>query len=383
MFDGNAGITFNPIKTGATPTIITGETNSPEGCASISDSEGNLLFYTNGETVFTKNNTVMLNGTGLSSSGTSTQSSIIVPQPETQKYYVFTTDYNNNPNGFEYSIVNMELEDGEGSVETKNVKLIASSMTEKVTACSHSTEDAYWVITHTSGDSKYYSYKLSNTSLSGPVISDTGSTHNTARGYMKTSIDGSKIVSLLYDEDKIDVGDFNAEDGTISNILTLTGVTYDVGPYGLEFSSDSSKFYVSDGAGEKLYQFDLTYDNARDMVINMIELPSISGASLGALQMGADEKIYIPETKIGQPVPEAESFPEDLIFDEAIKSGEIEKKKDFLKEIEKKKEAYKEKLKDLEDDAEIEKVKSYINRIDALKEKIEKNIDELNNNNKT
>lgn len=296
LFDGNAGITFNPIKTGATPTIITGETNSPEGCASISDSEGNLLFYTNGETVFTKNNTVMLNGTGLSSSGTSTQSSIIVPQPETQKYYVFTTDYNNNPNGFEYSIVNMELEDGEGSVETKNVKLIASSMTEKVTACSHSTEDAYWVITHTSGDSKYYSYKLSNTSLSGPVISDTGSTHNTARGYMKTSIDGSKIVSLLYDEDKIDVGDFNAEDGTISNILTLTGVTYDVGPYGLEFSSDSSKFYVSDGAGEKLYQFDLTYDNARDMVINMIELPSISGASLGALQMGADEKIYIADS---------------------------------------------------------------------------------------
>ena len=295
LFADNAGITFNPIKTGATPTIMTGETNSPEGCASISDSEGNLLFYTNGESVFTKNNTVMINGTGLSSSGTSTQSSIIVPKPNSDKYYIFTTDYNNSPNGFEYSIVNMDLQDGDGEVETKNIKLIVDSMTEKVTACSHSSEDAYWVITHTSGDSRYYSYKLNGLNLSGPIISDTGSTHNTARGYMKTSINGEKIISLLYDEDIIDIGDFNAEDGSISNIITLTGITYDIGPYGLEFSSDSSKFYVSDGAGENIYQFDLTYDNARDMEINMITLPSITGASLGALQMGADEKIYVAD----------------------------------------------------------------------------------------
>ncbi len=295
LFADNAGITFNPIKTGATPTIITGETNSPEGCASISDRDGKLLFYTNGETVFTKNNTIMVNGTGLSSSGTSTQSSIIVPRPNSDKYYIFTTDYNNSPNGFEYSIVNMVSQDGEGEVETKNIKLIANSMTEKVTACSHSSEDAYWIITHTSGDSRYYSYKLNGTTLSGPIISDTGSTHNTARGYMKTSIDGEKIISLLYDEDIIDIGDFNREDGTITNIITLSGITYDVGPYGLEYSSDSTKFYVSDGAGEKIYQFDLTYDNARDMEINMITLPKISGSSLGALQMGADEKIYIAD----------------------------------------------------------------------------------------
>jgi len=295
LFAAHAGINFNPIKTGATPTIMTGNTNSQEGCATISDSEGELLFYTNGETIFTKYNEVMMNGTGLSSSGTSTQSSIIVPRPDTNKYYVFTTDFNGSPNGFEYSIVNMDLQGGEGEVETKNIKLINDPVSEKVTACNHLTEDAYWIITHTSGDSSYYAYKLNSTIISGPIISNVGSIHNTARGYMKTSPNGEKIISLLYDEDIIDVGDFDAATGGVSNILTLTGLTYDVGPYGLEFSSDSSKFYVSEGAGEKIYQFDLSYTTASDIVENVIELPTISGASLGALQMGADEKIYVAD----------------------------------------------------------------------------------------
>lgn len=36
-----------------------------EACASISDSAGNLLFYTNGEKVWNKNHEVMPNGEGL------------------------------------------------------------------------------------------------------------------------------------------------------------------------------------------------------------------------------------------------------------------------------------------------------------------------------
>ena len=295
MFGNNAGINFNPIKTGATPTIFSGAMQTQEGCATISNSEGELLFYTNGETIYTSGHTVMMNGTGLSSSGTSTQSALIVPQPDSNKYYVFTTDFNGSPNGFEYSIVNMELDDGNGEVETKNIKLINSAVSEKVTGCNHGSEDAYWVVTHTSGDSRYYSYKLNSAGLSGPIISDTGSTHNTARGYMKTSPNGEKIISALYDEDIIDIGDFNDETGRVSNVMTLSGITYDVGPYGLEFSSDSSKFYISDGAGEKLYQFDLSYSTVEEIRDNMIELPSITGASLGALQMGPDEKIYIAE----------------------------------------------------------------------------------------
>jgi len=162
LFGNNAGITFNPIQSGATPTPLSGSMISQEGAASISNQNGKLLFYTNGETVYTSGNTIMVNGTGLSSSGTSTQSSIIIPQPDSNKYYIFTTDYNGSPNGFEYSIVDMSLQGGSGQVGAKNIKLINGPVSEKVTACNHSNCDDFWVITHTSGDSSYYTYKLSS-----------------------------------------------------------------------------------------------------------------------------------------------------------------------------------------------------------------------------
>jgi hypothetical protein len=295
FFGKNSGISFNPIQSGGTPVILSGAMESQEGVASISNREGQLLFYTNGETVYTSGNTIMTNGIGLSSSGTSTQSVVIVPKPESNKYYLFTTDYNGSPNGFEYSIVNMELQNGDGEVETKNIKLINSPLTEKVTACSNTSEDSYWIITHTSGDTSYYTYKLSSTGLSGPIITNIGSTHNTARGYMKTSPDCSKLISLIYDEDIIDIFDFDSTGGTLSNFISLTGMTFDVGPYGLEFSSDSSKFYVSEGAGEKVYQFDLSYTSSTEMVDNVIEVGNISGASFGALQLAPDERIYLAD----------------------------------------------------------------------------------------
>jgi hypothetical protein len=296
MFGTNAGISFDLIQSGGTPTPLSGAMESQEGVSSISNQEGQLLFYTNGDTVYNSGNTVMSNGTGLSSSGTSTQSSIIIPKPDSNKYYIFTTDFNGNPNGFEYSIVNMDLQGGLGEIEAKNIKLINTPLTEKVTACSHSTEDAYWVITHTSGDTSYYSYKVNSAGLSGPIITNIGHTHNTARGYMKTSPDCTKLISTLYDEDIIDVFDFDASGGTLSNFTSITGKTFDVGPYGLEFSSDSSKFYISEGAGEKVYQYNLSYSAGTDILDNEIEVVNISGSSLGALQMGPDEKIYIADS---------------------------------------------------------------------------------------
>ena len=78
-------------------------------------------------------------------------------------------------------------------------------------------------------------------------------------------------------------------------MFTLTGFTFDVGPYGLEFSSDSSKFYVSEGAGDKVYQFDLSYTSSTEIIDNVIEVANINGSSFGSLQMAPDERIYLAD----------------------------------------------------------------------------------------
>tara|TARA_R100000697_G_scaffold94921_3_gene106829 strand:+ start:698 stop:3598 length:2901 start_codon:yes stop_codon:yes gene_type:complete len=296
FFGDNVRINFNPTRSGGTEVILSGSLISQEGCASISDSNGEILFYTNGENVYDKNGGIMLNGDGLESSGTSTQSSIIVPLPtNNNQYYLFTTDFNGNPNGFEYSIVDMNLNDGLGAVTTKNIKLIKSPLTEKVTATLDNDNQNYWVVTHTSGDTNFYSYKLTPSGLQSPVVTSIGTINDTARGYMKISPDGSKLISLLYDQQIIDIFDFNNTEGRPSNHLIISGVTYDNGPYGLEFSSDSSKFYVSDGASDTITQYNLSYTSTTEIINNSITLPTISGASLGALQMGPDENIYIAD----------------------------------------------------------------------------------------
>ena len=74
-FGNQAGLDFMTSP----PTILTnGVINTVEGCATISDAAGNLLFYTDGITVYNKNHVVMANGTGLNGNSSSTQSAIII-----------------------------------------------------------------------------------------------------------------------------------------------------------------------------------------------------------------------------------------------------------------------------------------------------------------
>lgn len=93
-------------------------------------------------------------------------------------------------------------------------------------------------------------------------------------------------------------------------------------------------------------------------------------------QRRVDEKVFISKQVVKETEPIEKKSPEDLIFDEAIKSEKLETKKDYLKEIDKKQEDLKEKLKDLKDEKEVEKIKSTIKRNDEIKERIENIIKE-------
>ena len=114
-FGENAGIKFHPD--GSVTALLDGQLNTKEGCATISDSNGNLLFYTDGSKIWNKNHQLMLNGTGLLGHWSSTQVATIVPLPgSTHLFYVFTLDFETNSNGFRYSIVDLDLDGGLGGV---------------------------------------------------------------------------------------------------------------------------------------------------------------------------------------------------------------------------------------------------------------------------
>jgi len=150
-FGENAGVNFN---TGIPLSLTDGALNTWEGCASICNQEGELLFYTDGQTVYNRNHQIMPNGTGLLGDYSASQSSIIIPKPDLSPnnniYYIFTVDrwQDDFVNGLRYSIVDMTLDGGLGDITSDKNILLHDKVAEKITAIHHSNNQDVWILTH-------------------------------------------------------------------------------------------------------------------------------------------------------------------------------------------------------------------------------------------
>jgi hypothetical protein len=208
-FGFNAGLDFmtNP------PTALTnGAMSTSEGCATISDSAGNLLFYTNGVTVFNKLHAVMQNGTGLGGNISSSQSAIIEKKPGSNSlYYIFTQSGSNNPAiGTAYSIVDLSMAAGMGSVTVK-IATLATPTSEKLTSTKHCNGSDTWVIVHGDNSAVFMSFLLTSSGVNTvPVLSTLGSVQDLLDiGCMKISPNGRKLGLALNYLDKFEVFDFD------------------------------------------------------------------------------------------------------------------------------------------------------------------------------
>lgn len=83
-FGINSGLKFTE---NSSEPVFDGRLQTTEGRATISDSEGNLLFYTDGIYVYNRNHQLMPNGIVLKGNPSSTQSGIIVPYPNRSDLY--------------------------------------------------------------------------------------------------------------------------------------------------------------------------------------------------------------------------------------------------------------------------------------------------------
>ena len=295
-FGANAGIDFN----GASPLPLTnGYLNTFEGCASICDSSGALLFYTDGISVWNRNHSLMPNGKGLMGDPSSTQSAIIVKKPGSfSLYYIFTVDDIGGPNGLRYSIVDMKLENGLGNIDSSKNILILTPTCEKITAVTHQNGFDFWIITHHFGSNKYYSYLLSSKGLdiTNPVISTVGSTIsisqvNNALGCIKASQSGNRIAAANYGLGTLEVFDFNKSTGKLTNPMVFSDF-YHNRPYGVEFSPNNNVLYLSNYSSGYIYQFNLAAGSYS--LINSSRQTIYAGANIvGSLQLAPDNRIYV------------------------------------------------------------------------------------------
>jgi hypothetical protein len=196
-FGLNAGITFATIPPSA---LLNGAISTFEGSSTISDAQGNLLFYTDGMFVYNNLHQQMPNGFGLLGNPSSAQSGVIVPKPGSNTiFYVFTVDAEGGPNGFRYSTVDMSLDNGLGDViaSSKNTLLFAPSV-EKVAAVSHANGLYYWVIAHGLHNNTYYAYLIDCSGINAPITSNVGQIEgNPGWGCLSASSDGTKLATAM------------------------------------------------------------------------------------------------------------------------------------------------------------------------------------------
>jgi hypothetical protein len=318
-FGNGAGLDFSS----GTPVAIT---NSPmtavEGCASISDTCGNLLFYTDGDTVWDRNNNVMPNGTGLMGCWSSTQNSLIIPKPENDSlYYIFLTDCGEHlgANGLRYSVINMNLNAELGEVIEKNTLLYAPA-SEKLAASYHANNKDIWILgvdrCHiapcTDFIFSYYAFLLTEIGVNPTPIISSSLMHfpKLSDSYLRFSHKGVIIANVWHSTlyDTIEIANFNNNTGIISNAIIVNSENGDIhyDPYGLVFSPDDSKIYASfyDVTSDypdwhsKIYQYDISiYDSATIVSSKTLihyadstnpDLPQYMG-----MQVGGDGRIYI------------------------------------------------------------------------------------------
>ncbi|CCH03228.1 PKD domain containing protein [Fibrella aestuarina BUZ 2] len=362
-FGNNAGLDF---AGGEPKPIDDGKLSTIEGSASITDTKGNVLFYTDGITIFDKDGKPMqlfdpISGTlttaaSLSGNQRSTQSAIIVPKPVCRgcdyEYYVYTTAEINGTRQVTYSIVDMRRNSGAGAITQQNLPVVSNttsaSSTERSASVRRDRDTTYWVMTHDYGtncfrvdhltaqlktEQKQYclgtahdspargegqmkfgpapqpasTTATSGTGTSGTVVSGTATqgNSNTAVRPVAVVIPGDPN-STDPDRQKsyVEIFNFNTETGELKG----PDKRIDMGPapptsYGVEFSPDGSKVYVtqigsvSSVSGvqtqtgpSRIIQYDIT---DADPASTSAVVAESTQQQFGSLQIGPDGKIYV------------------------------------------------------------------------------------------
>lgn len=308
FFGIESGIKFTPANISLQPQS---SIQTPSGCTAFSNFKRELLFYTNGETVWNSNHEIMENGEELSGELENTQNSVIVPKPGSNtNFYLFTTRItNSSPHtaGVRYSEIEISAQYPLGRVINKNV-FLDIFFTEKISAIYSEDGNSIYVIafgTETSSSSDAFdtlsTYKVDENGVSRRTVTKIPeASSQSSKGMIKASPDGNTIAIAIHDfndQEGICLLDFNRTNGEITFRRKLSmniGPGVWCVPYGLEFSQNSQILYYTgllNSRSNSILRQTPVRENGQP-----INLAFSDRESFGNLQLASNGKIYMGKT---------------------------------------------------------------------------------------
>jgi len=314
-FGQNVGIDFNA----ATPSIDTTiKSIALEAAASISDENGNLLFYIGsadsdasnpGAKKFIVRNSldsVMTGGDSLVGNTSMTQGLIIVPDPgDSMKYYIFhiTKPPLTFGDKLYYSVVDMNLNGGLGEVISMNL-LINNSVLEKMHAIKAANGKDWWLIStyYTTSTDYFIKYKIDSSGIQYKGMQVFPSMFNngySGAGQMIFAKNGNKLmysggldITYIFDFDRC-IGEFSNQIPLDTFPWSSSGLSG--GRYGASLSPSGRYAYLSTSEGyiDSLWQFDTQASNVSASRQLIFTTQPLDDFTLGQHMLGPDGKIYI------------------------------------------------------------------------------------------
>ncbi len=285
------------------PVPMQGSLNTLEGCATVTDLHGNLLFYTDGITVYNSDHQMMRNGDSLMGHPSASQAVAVCPHPGSNSlFFIFTVDAAEEAlsNGLRYSLVDLQKERGLGMIVHKN-KLLHVPVVEKICLAQHKNNKDYWLISHEWNSDQFRVYHISEQGIdSNAIISSAGyfQGYNYARalGYLKASPDNNKLAMASYISHRAELLHFDNNTGIVGGYATLTFDSNDF-PYGIEFNASGNILYVSstDSRPGRIYQFDLSLVDPELIKASKQLVGVNNNGKVGAMKRGPDGKIYVAQ----------------------------------------------------------------------------------------
>jgi len=278
--------------------------------STMSDTNGNLLFYSNASYIWNKQHEIMDNShTGPTYWTPGHQAAIAVPAPGSDSlYYIFTARFLDAPYPMIYYTINMAGDNGLGAqinVDTLDAGWDAASM---VTGTYHKNKKDIWIITRKFHTSQYTAFRVNEDGVNPePVLS-----HAPMRplddsnfGNMKVSYDKNYLVVCFqgqgHDETSVEICKFNNETGSVDYLYNfhltyvIPGVYWKYKTNNCEFSPCSKYLYI--GASKyprdstaHVYQFDMSL--IEDSISFFQSAVLISEDQGCQLQLAPDGKIY-------------------------------------------------------------------------------------------
>ena len=314
-FGLHAGISFN-----YNPPIALSD-NNPMGLmatSTISDSLGNLMFYSDGKSIYDKYLNLMPHGNGLGAQSWAPEGVLAVQKlDDDSSYFLFTVDlyqwpYNEPHSGLQYSIINMRLNNNLGDIDTnqKNISLYSGYHANNAMTGirAHNNKDVWIIVRIQDSTNHYASYKISSAGLDTIPVLSLSSVHfemsvdGPTVDFLRVSPDGSKLACIYSIQPPlIEFCSFNDTTGIITPMYTFNP-TLGFPPYqsqSLEFSIDNSFLYVSGHSVTNnmtgMFQYNPNSKDSSQMKQSEVFLGNFYIISPLRLQRAPDHKIYVSE----------------------------------------------------------------------------------------